>query len=219
MVISCSVPGVIVFWSDMKPFCNKPVEFLTSSGLVLVWKICSGPIFIVALFVSQLRLCLLAVKIKLDRLRNRGARRVLPNLYGRNGPTLRALPPSTLNVVWTSLLASMIVVFVSSISVVAPVLDVTVINNFPSVLRLAFTPVFQHLFTPLVYFIFFPQFRAVTFRWFSRTTCRRLCGKFRWPTQNPKISIELIDLQSLNKAATSSGDSNHPKPILETASG
>ncbi|OQV24189.1 hypothetical protein BV898_02136 [Hypsibius exemplaris] len=153
-----TLPWMILHWPIVKGFCNRPIDagvaFVTPGGRV--WKILHGPVLIGIFAVFQLRVVIIAVRVKVRAMVKRKHLRRAPGPDGRQ-PSVRVV-----GIVWTSLRANMIILFVGAVADLPYVIEVGhFVRNPTWLLVIHMLPTVQHIYSPIVYLIFFPQFRAV----------------------------------------------------------
>ncbi|OQV11492.1 hypothetical protein BV898_14222 [Hypsibius exemplaris] len=159
LAVVLTLPGSIVYWEPFTAFCDKPVSRIIMTPPRAAWKIITGPFIQIVIMVFQARLIAIAVQRKL-RKRNNHARRIgVKNNCGNNGGGVYVV-----QLVWSSLRASLIIVLVGATSALLRVIPLPV-SASPVIIRmLNLIPVVQHMYSPIVYLIFFPHYQTVLFR-------------------------------------------------------
>ncbi|OQV13996.1 hypothetical protein BV898_11768 [Hypsibius exemplaris] len=152
-----TLPGFVVYWADFQAFCNRPVGFVINSAFHgrQIWAAFHGPVILCFLLLFQARIVVIAVTVKLRA-----------HLARRRPAVAEQAPRATVvQLVWGSLRASMIILFVGLLADLPFALDIQRLTSSSTVLRILYMlPILQHIYSPVVYLLFFSQFRAVLVR-------------------------------------------------------
>ncbi|OQV13409.1 hypothetical protein BV898_12361 [Hypsibius exemplaris] len=166
VAVALSVPGLASYWHTLKVSCNRPsvpglyrTYEVTTRGF-FIWKLFSGPLEIVLLFLTQARIIIIALAMRLRLLQRR---RIISAAVPSSSLTV---PRRTVaGIVWGTIRPSMIVLLISAFCNVSAMADLESLIADPG-LRLLFRylPSFQHFYSPFVYLLSFPRYRAIVWR-------------------------------------------------------
>ncbi|OQV11489.1 hypothetical protein BV898_14219 [Hypsibius exemplaris] len=159
LAVLLNLPASIVYWEPFTAFCNKPVAAFHLTLPFAAWKAITGPFILAVITVFQARLILIAVQRKLRQLKNHSRQIGISNNHGNNAGGVYVV-----QLIWSSLRASLIIILVGVISGL-PRINPLPASASPVLVRiLGLIPSVQHMYSPIVYLLFFPQYRAVLFR-------------------------------------------------------
>ncbi|OWA50618.1 hypothetical protein BV898_15129 [Hypsibius exemplaris] len=165
-------PVYVVHWNDIIVLnCAKPYYFSPGTSVgILVWRVANGPIYMLVLFVCQLRMLMIAISHGLQRRRNRlRARRRLSSLapvpQSRLVTTLNETLGSRVRIVWSSVMASMAVVCFTMLANIPAMVGFFLQNSISTETRYAMMVLnlSQHCMSPVLYLLFWRQFRRILF--------------------------------------------------------
>ncbi|OQV11494.1 hypothetical protein BV898_14224 [Hypsibius exemplaris] len=176
LAVVLNLPDMIVHWEVIAAFCHKPVEQSVLTLARRIWKILAGPFILGVVAVLQARLIAIAVQTKLKRINILSRQVGVANNNGNN----TAGGVEVVQIVWSSLRASLIIVLAGVVSGLPRVIPLPV-STSPILLRIInLIPAVQHMYSPVVYLLFFPQYRAVLVRicgqMFQRPSWMKLRG-------------------------------------------
>ncbi|OQV19970.1 hypothetical protein BV898_05975 [Hypsibius exemplaris] len=159
------VPGLILFWQNMNfGRCTGLRTFYGQGVLFTVWEAVKGPIFFPLLFLSQLRILMIAMRLKLQRhlQRRRVAKEVLP--------PGNASAPTVARIVWSSVWGSMAVVICTLIAHVPNYFLANIPNSASAAVRrfAVYLTLVQHCVSPVIYLLFWPLYRKAVMRLLGR---------------------------------------------------
>ncbi|OWA50392.1 hypothetical protein BV898_14911 [Hypsibius exemplaris] len=159
-----TIPGFILFWKDMNYARCTGLRTFSPKGVVFtIWEALKGPIFFPLLFMSQLRILMIAVGQRLLRVRRR--RTAVQVVPAGNAPAQEIL-----RIVWSSFLGSMAVVFCTLISHVPNYFMSIVPNHASATIRRlgVYLTLLQHCVSPVIYLLFWPPYRQAVSRLFGQ---------------------------------------------------
>ncbi|OWA51160.1 hypothetical protein BV898_15654 [Hypsibius exemplaris] len=158
-----NVPGSIVFRNNQhfEPCAGLRTNALPGDVVFLIWLTVKGPVLFPLLFLSQLRIMIVAVRLKLQAYRRRHRLEVLP--------AGQAPPCEILVIYWGSFMCSMTIVFSTLISNI-PNYIMIIVKGAPPSARLAgvYMTLVQHCISPVIYLLFWPLYRQAVIRLFRR---------------------------------------------------
>ncbi|OQV11490.1 hypothetical protein BV898_14220 [Hypsibius exemplaris] len=203
LAVLLSLPGSIVYWEPFTAFCDKPVSRIPMTPPRRAWKIITGPFLLIIVTVFQARLITIAVQRKLRHLKNYSRQIGVTTNHGNNARGVHVV-----QLIWSSLRASLIIVLVGAISGLPRITSLPVSASPVIVRMLSLISSVEHIYTPIVYLLFFPQYRAVLVRccanqlpsWGRKSTAlaaphnpdKSACS----PAQTRRISVELHDCRT-----------------------
>ncbi|OWA51158.1 hypothetical protein BV898_15652 [Hypsibius exemplaris] len=158
-----NVPTFTIFWKNQhfEPCAGLRTDALAGGVAFLIWLALKGPVLFPLLFLSQLRIMIVAVGLKLQAYRRCHRQEVLPAGHG---------PPQEILVIyWGSFTCSMTIVFFTLISNVPNYLMV-IVQGVPLSARLVgvYMTLVQHCISPVIYLLFWPLYRQAVIRLFRR---------------------------------------------------
>ncbi|OQV11495.1 hypothetical protein BV898_14225 [Hypsibius exemplaris] len=161
LALVLTLPGMIVYWESSTAFCDKIVlRIIPLTSTREAWLILTRPLILGVMTIFQARLIFIAVQRKLRRINIYSGKVGVANSNGNN----KAGGVEVVQLVWSSLRASLIIVLAGVISGLPAVIHLPA-SSSPAVFRMfSLIPALQFMYSPIVYVLLFPQYRAVLIR-------------------------------------------------------
>ncbi|OQV19271.1 hypothetical protein BV898_06694 [Hypsibius exemplaris] len=166
-----SVPRYVIYWKDITVDRCVGTKHFSPKGIGAEFtEVMMGPVFLPLLFVSQLRILMIAAKQRLRRFTQ--THRAVDAGHGPAAAVIHV--GEVVSVLWSSFLGSMAIVVCALISHVPNYLmsvfvEKSVVKFSASTRRLgAYMTFIQHCVSPVIYLLFWPKYRTAVVRLFLR---------------------------------------------------